>query len=503
MMENFSLLTLALLALTLILPYLFLTRNFDYWKKRNVYYIKPIPLFGNLLPVFRMKQILAEWLADLTKKVNKDYFGVFVFDQPVLVIKSPKYIKAIMQKDSSYFQDRSVSPCLHHPVMSNFLFFATNPKWKELRNSASPVFSSGKLKKMFPLFLNEGKELCRYLSRIENVPNMESKEICAKYSTNIIAISTFAVDAKSFESEDAEFRNLGRKLFDFRLSNAIRQFTNFLTPKFANFLRIPFIDPTIVKRFHDIFKEVLHTKIASDALDPTLKRNDMIDIIVKIARKGTHIDIDDTVMAGQAVQLFFAGFETVSSVLSFTLYELSIQPEIQEHLRREILENMEKYNGELTYEGVSEMKYMDMCVCETMRKYPTLPFLDRRCSANYKLPDSDLVIEKGTVVYISLFGLHYNPEYYPEPEKYIPERFENKSKINSDGLVYIPFGEGPRICIGNRFGLLAVKTGLSSILSKYRVVPTDKTPIPIKFEVKSLILQSKVGIPLQFEPLTH
>ncbi|XP_066150434.1 cytochrome P450 6k1-like [Euwallacea fornicatus] len=503
MMENISFFTLALLALALIFAYLYLTRNFDYWKKRNVYYIKPIPLFGNLLPVFGMRQILAEWLGDLTKKIDKDYFGLFVFDKPVLVIKSPKHIKAVLQKDFSYFQNRSSSSAFHHPILSNFLFFTNNPKWKKLRTNASPVFSSGKLKKMFPLMLKEAKQLCQYLRRFENVPNVESKEICAKYGTNVITISTFAVDAKSFESENAEFRNLGRKLFDFRISTAIRQFTTFLAPKFADCLRITFIDPKVTKRLYDIFKEVLQTKIASDGLDSSLKQNDMIDIFLETSRKGTNIDINDKVIAGQAMQLFIAGFETVSSILSFSLYELCIQPEIQEKLRSEIFETIEKYNDELTYEGVSEMKYLDMCIYETLRKYPTLPFLDRQCSADYKLPNSDLIIEKGTPVYMSTFGLHYNPEYFPEPEKYIPERFEDKSKINSDGLFYVPFGEGPRICIGNRFGILAVKTGLSLILSKYRVVPTDRTPIPIKFEVKSLVLQSTVGVPLQFEPLAH
>lgn len=94
------------------------------------------------------------------------------------------------------------------------------------------------------------------------------------------------------------------------------------------------------------------------------------------------------------------------------------------------------------------LPYLDMVVSETLRKYPPLPFLDRVAVSDYKVPGTDLVIEKGTPLYIPMFGLHYDPEYFPESQKYDPERFneENKNKIPS--CVYMPFGEGPHNCIG-------------------------------------------------------
>lgn len=85
-------------------------------------------------------------------------------------------------------------------------------------------------------------------------------------------------------------------------------------------------------------------------------------------------------------------------------------------------------------------------ISETLRKYPVLPFLDRRCNADYKIPGSNLVIEKGIPVYIPLFGLHYDEKHFPDPEKYIPERFAQN--VNADKLIHFPFGYGPRICIG-------------------------------------------------------
>lgn len=83
-----------------------------------------------------------------------------------------------------------------------------------------------------------------------------------------------------------------------------------------------------------------------------------------------------------------------------------------------------------------------------MRKYPPVPSVTRQCIEDYKLPDSDIVINKGTRVFIPIKGLHYNEEYYSNPEVFDPDRFSEENKKERHQYVHIPFGEGPRICIG-------------------------------------------------------
>lgn len=83
---------------------------------------------------------------------------------------------------------------------------------------------------------------------------------------------------------------------------------------------------------------------------------------------------------------------------------------------------------------------------ETLRKYPVLPFLNRQCDSDYKVPGTNLLIEKGIPLYIPLAGFHYDDKYFPDPEKYVPERFAQN--VNADKLIYFPFGAGPRMCIG-------------------------------------------------------
>lgn len=89
-----------------------------------------------------------------------------------------------------------------------------------------------------------------------------------------------------------------------------------------------------------------------------------------------------------------------------------------------------------------------ICITEVLRKYPVLPFLDRVCLENYQIPGSDLILEKGSAVYVPMFGLHYDSNYFPSPNKFNPERFSENCATQIPQGCYIPFGDGPRNCIG-------------------------------------------------------
>jgi cytochrome P450 family 6 len=99
-----------------------------------------------------------------------------------------------------------------------------------------------------------------------------------------------------------------------------------------------------------------------------------------------------------------------------------------------------------------------VCYTETLRKYPPLAFLSRKCNKDYTIPETDLVVEKGIQVVIPVLGLHRDPKYFPDPEKFDPERFSEEARRRRPNYVYLPFGEGQRICIGGclNFGICMV-----------------------------------------------
>jgi len=125
--------------------------------------------------------------------------------------------------------------------------------------------------------------------------------------------------------------------------------------------------------------------------------------------------------------------------------------------------------------------------------------LNRVCTEEINLPSSNLHIPKGTLVTIPVFGLHRDPALYPNPEKFDPERFNADVVKERHPYAYIPFGEGPRICIGSRFGLVQTKVGLVSLLSRYKFKLHPRTQVPFTFMENSELLSVKGGVHLTIE----
>jgi cytochrome P450 family 6 len=97
---------------------------------------------------------------------------------------------------------------------------------------------------------------------------------------------------------------------------------------------------------------------------------------------------------------------------------------------------------------------------ETLRKHPPVTFLTRKCNKDYRIPGTDLVLEKGVQVVIPVLGLHQDPKYFTSPEEFLPDRFTESGNSQRPNYVYLPFGEGPRVCIGDCLRFLAHETVL-------------------------------------------
>lgn len=127
--------------------------------------------------------------------------------------------------------------------------------------------------------------------------------------------------------------------------------------------------------------------------------------------------------------------------------------------------------------------------------------LFRVCGQDYQVAGSEHIIEKGTIVVIPIYGIHRDPEIYPDPEKFDPDRFTEENIRDRHPFAWIPFGEGPRICIGMRFGVMQTRIGLACLLSKYRIKTCPKTPIPLVIDPTSTVMAPKDGMWLEIEKI--
>jgi len=160
------------------------------------------------------------------------------------------------------------------------------------------------------------------------------------------------------------------------------------------------------------------------------------------------------------------------------IYELAMNADVQERLFKSLFDetkNLNQSSSDYFDHVVNKAIYLDAFLKETLRKYPPLNVIHRRVKTDgYKL--NGLSLPKDTIIEISSYAVHHNPEYYPNPDQFLPERFlpENKHKLIP--YSYLPFSDGPRACVGMRFALQEMKLCIAKLVLRYRFAPTDGTP---------------------------
>ncbi|KAK9874654.1 hypothetical protein WA026_005477 [Henosepilachna vigintioctopunctata] len=291
-------------------------------------------------------------------------------------------------------------------------------------------------------------------------------------------------------------------------------------PNITKFLGVPLFGAKARNFFVNIVKDTIKLRE-----EKNFKRPDMLGLLIE-ARKGQqnedntdevkdnsfaateeHLsgnqgarDLSDMDIASQVFVFFLAGFETLSTAMCFMAYELAANPEVQKKLIDEIDRNKPD-TWPPSFDTLASMPYIDMVVTETLRKWPINIVIDRLVTKPYviepKLPGEKPVhLEKDTMIMIPAFAIHYDPEYFKEPEKFDPERFSPENRKNVDPYTYMPFGVGPRNCIGSRFALLEIKSVFFYLLNHFEILPVEKTNIPLKTSKNSLTLTSENGFVL-------
>lgn len=197
-------------------------------------------------------------------------------------------------------------------------------------------------------------------------------------------------------------------------------------------------------------------------------------------------DFTDDDIVAQCVIFFIAGFTGVAQTLSFLCCELVANPEVQEKLYTEIADVCATLDGEpLTYEHLRGMKYLDCVVTEILRLWSVAIVIERRVSKQYLLDDGEgvkVVLQPGDSVWIPAPAIMRDPQHYPEPESFRPERFFADAQPPVDPATYMPFGAGPRGCVASRFALLVLKTTIFHFFRAFRVTRGLNTVVPLKLK---------------------
>ena len=231
---------------------------------------------------------------------------------------------------------------------------------------------------------------------------------------------------------------------------------------------------------------------------PTKGRNDLLQLILAAhdepAVQGVSRFSDDEVKA-QLITWLLAGYQTSSNTLAFTAYHLAMDADVQERLRCEVEIGVQTYRDLALYDLVNEIEYLDCVINESMRLCPPLHIFDRKCEETCKINER-LTIHSGMDVIVPIYALHHDPEAWLDPEVYDPERFRGPAKDTRHPFQFLPFGAGPRNCIGMKYVMMEMKVALVRILRKFKFVRSPETQVPLVLS-SAVTLAPRNGIHLR------
>ncbi|KAJ2938483.1 hypothetical protein O0L34_g12928 [Tuta absoluta] len=485
----------------LFLVYLKWRKTKSYWANLHVPHTPPHFILGSL--TYLQKQNAGEWMKEQYFKFKKaPYIGIWLFWRPALIINSPEIAKNILVKDADNFKNRFLSAGEKDPIGSLNLFTVNEPIWSTVRRKVTAAFTTAKLKAFQPLLADKCNDLCKRIQQeIDQKKDIDIREVFTDYTTDITGIGAFGIESNSTLTGDGPMRRITRDFQTYSFFRGLGHICIFFIPELVNIFRCKFFPKDATDYFKEVFRSIVKQRGGLEK--PVTEVKDFVDSLIKLkqdAKDDKLISMD--LLVAQGAVFIQGGFETSATTLTFLFYELAYNPECQERLYQEVREIKEKLDGkELNIENLAEAVYLNACINEVLRKYPPMGWIDRVASENYRI-DENLTIPAGTPVYLNGIAMQVDPDFYPEPEKFIPDRFLPENEKNIVPFTYFPFGEGPRMCVGRRFAYMTLRQAIAVVILNFKILPQPKMPEPNKCEMEknALFLFPGQTVTVIFEP---
>uniref|UniRef100_A0A1I8MI06 Uncharacterized protein n=1 Tax=Musca domestica TaxID=7370 RepID=A0A1I8MI06_MUSDO len=502
-------LAILLSVLLILIAYIgrLLSEHFNYWRHQGVACEPPNWLLGNLRGLSTSRsfnQIIREYYEKYRNSAGP-FAGFYWLHKKAVFVLDPELIKQILIKDFNKFTDRGFFSNEEDDPLSGQLINLSGNKWRNMRNKLSPAFTSGRMKAMFPLVIKLGYDLVEVVGeRLKNHDDVvEVRDLAAFFTSDVIGTCAFGLNMNCMKNSDAEFLKMGRKALNEQRYGTLGFVLRFSFPDLCRRLHMKETLDDVEKYFMQIVQETVDYREREN-----VKRNDFMDMLIDLKNNKLikdesgeeFINLTFGQIAAQAFVFLLAGFETSSTTMSFALYELAQHLEVQQRAREEVGNVLKAHNGTFDYECLKEMVYLEQVIQETLRFYTTIPTINRLASEDYVVGDNPkYVIKKGMAVVIPAAALHRDERYYPQPDVFNPEHFAASQVAERDSVLNLSFGDGPRNCIGMRFGKMQAMIGLALLLKNFRFTVCEKTQIPLKLDKKSIIVAPESGIYLRVE----
>lgn len=413
---------------------------------------------------------------------------LWIYHIPLVVVGSPDIVKETLVT-KNYPKSKLLYSTLISLYGQRFLGIGLvtnmdNEDWKVKRRLINPAFHRKYLRFMVPQMNACCDILIKKLTTAANTKtevNMVNE--LSRLTLDIICKVGFGVDFKVISDEDAAFT----KAFEISLQSANDEMLNFPTP--GIFSAFSDKQKKVVKAItylRETGREVIQKRQEELKIGTDLSL-DLLTCILKTCESDNETIAMENLI-DEFVTFFFAGHDTTSSLLSFSLMELSDHPKIQERL----LDEMNEVLGERTeveFNDLPNLKYTSLVIKETLRLHPPVLGAPRFTSQDENI--GGYRIPKGTAIDVNFYAASRNPDHFEEPLRFMPERWESADLGKSSQYTWTPFSIGPRNCIGQTFAQIEAKVVLTRLLRKFKF---SLVPGQTKMVTERLIVRPRDGV---------
>ncbi|XP_055709607.1 probable cytochrome P450 4s3 [Phlebotomus papatasi] len=433
------------------------------------------------------KEKVLPWLLECRQKYGSRFLIWFGKDL-IFFLTHPEDIKFVLS--SQEIITKSGNYKVIKPWLGEGLLTSTGTKWQKNRKLLTPAFHFNILKQFQTVMDDCSEILIKKFSAVANEEPVDIYPYITLYALDVICETAMGIKKNAQENSESEYVRAVKKICEITHRRS-----------FSMILRIPFfwnlssyrkVQDDTLKILHDETRRVIQLRRkalenlninTSEILNEASsmlgmkKRLAFLDMLLIAQREGK--DLTDEHIREEVDTFMFEGHDTTSSAIAFTIYLLSHHPEEQEIAYQEVRD----------YEGreLETMKYLEAVIKESLRLYPSVPFYSRMITQE-KITMGDLEIPSGVTLSVQPYILHRDPEIFPKPDVFNPERFLNAENMHP--YAYVPFSAGPRNCIGQKFAMLEMKKTLAKVLHHFEFLPADEKPILLA----ELILKSNNGV---------
>ncbi|GEO86548.1 MULTISPECIES: cytochrome P450 [Alphaproteobacteria] len=409
------------------------------------------------------------------------------FGRSTLIVNDPDLIRRVLVENTGNYRMDEVRQLVLRPILRDGLLTAEGGVWKRSRKAMAPVFTPRHAQGFARQMLEKSEEFAERYATEASVGMVRDIAVDMTELTYLILSETLfsgeiATDSGDIAGDvDALLETMGR----------IDPLDLLAAPQWMPRLR-RIGGYRVLRKFRALVRTTMEVRKAAMTRDPQAAPRDFLTLLLEIeGPKGlTSAEIEDNILT-----FVGAGHETTARALSWALYCLAKCPDIRERVETEIDAVVE--SGADPVDWLERMPLVRAAFEETLRLYPPAPSINRQAVADDCFEAADgtvLDIRKGTTILIMPWTLHRHELYWDEPRVFDPSRFLPENRDRIDRFQYLPFGAGPRVCIGATFALQEAVIALAVLMRLYRFDVTEETrPWP----VQKLTTQPQGGLPMR------